>query len=66
VTDIFKHHFLYTPDVSLLVSSYVDDAVIRVAATSQELAMEVMRCIFKDCWDVGGGQNMRFGLLKMV
>lgn len=64
--DIFKPRFLYTSDVTLVVPSYVDDAVILVATTLQKLTREVMRRTFTCCQNVGPERNMTFGLLKMV
>src|SRR5437588_4640927 len=64
VADVFRPRLRYGPSVTAILTSYVDDTVIAVAATSRGLAMSVGGELFEDCCRVAAGRGLSFSRLK--
>ena len=64
VADVLTPRLRYGPSVWVIVISYVDDAVIAVAADSQTLAMYIAAEVFEDCCRVAGARGLGFAALK--
>ena len=64
VADVLAPRLRYGPSVRIIVISYVDDAVIAVAASSQSLAKYIAAEIFEDCCNVARARGLDFAPLK--
>lgn len=58
IADIFRPRLRYTPAIRRVVSSYVDDGLILVAADSRGKAVRQLKEVFLDCYSVAKGRGM--------
>jgi len=64
VADVLAPRIRYGPSVRTIVSSYVDDGVIAVAADSRELACSTGIELFTDCSRIASLRGLGFSALK--
>ena len=64
VADILRPRLRHSPAVRCVVSSYVDDGVILVAADGKDLVRDTLAELFDDCVRVARGRGMGFSTSK--
>ena len=64
VADIMRPRMIYTPSMRRIVSSYVDDEVVLVAADTRDCARDMLVDTYRDCCRVASGRGMGFSVLK--